>query len=147
MQLFTSFEMTAGGGPTVAHSGPRPESTSSSISSPPLGKRGRIRQREKQALGFLPHSRNTLAGNFAASRTLYDNSGSSSALICATEVHLCFPLSTIFFLLFFIKQRHRRRKLHLPQCTLFSSLATSTLQPDTLHRRRSSRWHRPGVSL
>lgn len=40
------------------------------------GNRGRIRQREKQALGFLPHSRKTLAGNFAASRTLYDNSGS-----------------------------------------------------------------------
>lgn len=53
--------------------------------------------REKQALGSLPHSSITLPGNFAASRALYDNPGSSSALISATEVHLRFSLSTIFF--------------------------------------------------
>lgn len=56
-----------------------------------------MRQREKQALGSLPHSSNALTGNFAAGRALYDNPGSSSALISATKVHLRFSLYTIFF--------------------------------------------------
>lgn len=53
-------------------------------------------EREKQALSSLPHSSNTLTGNSAASRALYDNPGSSSALKSATKVHLRFSLSTIF---------------------------------------------------
>lgn len=119
------LKITAGGGP-------RPKSTNNFISSTPLRKSGENKaEREKQALGFLPHSRNTLAGNFAASRTLCNDSGSSSALISAIVVHLCFSLSRIFFK----KQCHRCCKLHLPQCTLCSSLVTGTLKPDTLHWR------------
>lgn len=60
------------------------------------GNAERMRQGEKQALGCLPHSSNMLTGNSAASRALYDNPGSSSALISATKVHLRFSLSTIF---------------------------------------------------
>ncbi len=88
--LSISLEITAGGGP-------QPGSTHSSITSPPLrNQREKEAEREKQALSFLPHSSNMLTGNFAASRALYDNPGSSSALISATKVHLRFSLSTIF---------------------------------------------------
>lgn len=89
--LSISLEITAGGGP-------QPESTRSSFNTgPPLRKqRENETEREKQALSSLPHSSDTLTGNFAGSRALYDNPGSSSALISATKVHLRFSLSTIF---------------------------------------------------
>lgn len=88
--LSVSLEITAGGGPQLG-------STHSSITSPPLRKLWENEaEREKQALSSLPHSSNTLTGNFVASRALYYNPGSSSALISATKVHLRFSLSTIF---------------------------------------------------
>lgn len=89
--LSISLEITAGGGP-------QPGSTHTALSPVHLsGNRARMRQREKNKPSApLPHSSNTLTGNFAASRALYDNPGSSSALISATKVHLRFSLSTIF---------------------------------------------------
>lgn len=59
-------------------------------------KRENETEREKQALSSLPHSSNRFTGNFTASRALYDNLESSSALMSATKVHLRFSLSTIF---------------------------------------------------
>lgn len=115
------LKITAGGGP-------RPKSTNNSISSTPLRKsRENKAEREKQALGFLPHSRNTLAGNFAASRTLWRFRELFSSDIC----HCSSPMLFSFPYIFFLKQCHRRCKLHLPQCTLCSSLVTGTLKPDT----------------
>lgn len=89
--LSISLEITAGGGL-------QPGSTHTALSPVHLsGNRARMRQREKNKPSApLPHSSNTLTGNFAASRALYDNPGSSSALISATKVHLRFSLSTIF---------------------------------------------------
>lgn len=90
MLLSISLQFTAGGGQ-------QPANTHSSNTSRPHRKlRERCRNREKQVLSCLPHSSNMLKGNFAAGSALYDNPGSSSALISATKVHLRFSLFTIF---------------------------------------------------
>lgn len=76
------------------------------------GNWGRVRQKKRQVLGLLQHSRDARAANSAAIRTVYNNSGSSSVPISATEDQLCFSLSTFF------KQCHRCCKWHLPHYSL-----------------------------
>lgn len=137
--LFTSLEITAGGGPqwptARKHKQLYQQSTSQKTRENKAGR--------KTSPQLPPTQQEHTGRQFCCQQnSLWQFRELFSSDIC----HWSSPLLSSFHYLF-LKQCHWRHKLHLPQCTLFSSLATSTLQSDTLHWRCYSRWHRPGVSL
>lgn len=119
------LKITAGGGP-------RPKSTNNSISSTPLRK-SRENKAERKTSPWLPPTQqeHTCRQFCCQQNSLWRFRELFSSDIC----HCSSPMLLSFPYIFFFKQCHRRCKLHLPQCTLSSSLVTGTLKPDTLHWR------------